>query len=95
MQGTMNIKIEYLLMRYKLLECKLPLIFTINHCTLRDIFVTIIAIIPMMGIKLKFVFLQCSGCSGCDTGLGTEEICCDSQKRTNRFIFFPKSPDRL
>ena len=42
----------------------------------------------MIGIKLKFVFLQCSRCSGCDTGLGTKESCCDSQEgQAGLFIF--------
>ena len=54
------------------MEYKLALIFTINHFT-RDIFFPISAIITMIGIKLKFLFLRMtfSRCSGCDTGRET------------------------
>ena len=71
-----------------LLECKLALIFTISHYILRDIIFTIIVITAMIEIKLKFVFLQCSRCSGCDTGRRTKESCSDSQEgQTGLFLF--------
>jgi hypothetical protein len=43
----------------------------------------------MIGIKLKFVFLQCSSrYSSCGTGRRTEESCCDSQERQTGLYLF-------
>jgi len=42
----------------------------------------------MIGINLKFIFLQCSRSSVCDTGLRAEELCCDSQEGQRGLFLF-------